>query len=88
MAGHVEWLTADVGILRLGGAYGEPYDWACVVQRGEHGTVTLHGLAGTMTRAHWRAGMRVLSAEGFTRLRFYRRDAKGEMRRHERTIRR
>lgn len=81
MGGHLEPLAA---VLRIGGAYGEPYTWAATVRYLSPSVVEIIGAIRAPSPSEWRAAVRVLRASGITRFSFDRRRATGvQTRRHQ-----
>ena len=70
--GHIERVCEHVGVLRLGGAYGEPFRFVAVLVFDAPETVTVKGLAGTLRPSEWRAAVEIGHAEGIRRFRFER----------------
>lgn len=68
--GHIE---PVVGILRIGGAYGEAYSWAVLVRYLSPTEVRLEAITRAPTRAEWRAVRRVLKEAGIEKFSFTRR---------------
>jgi hypothetical protein len=76
MVGHIE-RVRDGAVLRLGGALGEPYDWACYLRFVSPGEVELMGVVKELTRAKVRDLARVLADEGIEWVRFERKRKRG-----------
>lgn len=70
--GHIERLCEHTGILRVGGAYGEPWTGACVLRFVEPGEVMVEGVERAPTPTEWRQAIRVMRASGIVRIRFER----------------
>ena len=68
--GHIEPLSA---IIRLGGAYGDPFEWSAVLRYDEPDQVEVMAVCGVkLTRRHWLQVERVLYASGVRRMWFWR----------------
>ena len=69
MDGHLEPLTA---IMRIGGAYGEPYTWAATVRYLSPTSVEIVGAMRAPTPHEWRVMRAVLKATGIISVLFVR----------------
>lgn len=69
MGGHLEPLTA---VLRVGGAYGEPYTWSATVRYLSPSSVEILGAMRSPTPSEWRAMRAILKADGVTTVLFVR----------------
>ena len=67
--GHLEPLTA---LLRIGGAYGEPYTWAATVRYLSPSSVEIVGAMRAPTPSEWRAMRVILKASGVASVLFVR----------------
>ena len=67
--GHLEPLSA---VLRIGGAYGEPYTYAVPIRYLSPTTVEVLGAVRAPTPSEWRAVQEVLRAAGVTHFRIAR----------------
>jgi hypothetical protein len=72
-AGHVEWLCEHCGIVRLGGAVGEPFFWAATFKRLPCGAVVVKGALKGLKRDQRRDFASVLRLAGIDEFRFERR---------------
>jgi hypothetical protein len=67
--GHIEPLSA---LLRLGGAYGDPWTWAAVLRYDSPFKVEVEGVDRAPSPSEWRAALKVLRAHGVTEVYFHR----------------
>lgn len=72
MHGHIERLCPHVGILRVGGAFGEPWVRACVLRYEDETTVMVEAVERAPSPSEWRAAMRVMRDAGIRTIRFER----------------
>lgn len=68
--GHIEPLAA---VLRVPGAYGEPYTWAATLRYDSPTSVEILGVTRAPTPSEWRAAVRTMRAYGIHKFRFTRR---------------
>lgn len=71
MDGHIEPMSA---LIRIGGAYGEPWTWAGVLRYDSPTSITVEGVERAPTLAEWKAAVRVVDAAGITDYRLLRSD--------------
>lgn len=87
---QLQWFPDGGGCLRVWdrdkAVYGEPYDWACAVERHSPTVVTLHGVTTPLTVSRDRAIRRCLLAGG-VRLVHYERRLHGRIRHVTRHLR-
>lgn len=69
MSGHIE---PTAGVMRIGGAYGEPWTWAAAVRYVSPFVVQLMAVERAPTLAERRAIREVAIAHGITEVRFCR----------------
>jgi len=74
MPGHIEPLC---GLLRVGGAYGEPWTWAAVLKYDGPASVVVSGVERPPTPSEWRAAVQIGKDAGITSFRFLRAEADG-----------
>jgi hypothetical protein len=77
MAGHIEYLCEHAAILRVGGAYGEPWTWAAVLRFDSPTAVTLEAVERAPTAEERRQALEVGRAAGILTYRFIRYGARG-----------
>ena len=82
--GHIERLCDHAGILRVGGALGEPWTWACVLHYQSPESVIVKAVSVAPSLREGRDAIEIAKASGIVNFRFYRhRDNHVEM--HEGT---
>lgn len=69
MDGHLEPLTA---LIRIGGAYGQPYTWAATVRYLSPSSVEIVGAMRAPTPHEWRAMRHILKLAGVASVLFVR----------------
>lgn len=74
--GHLE---PVVSIVRMGGAYGEPCYWACMLRHLSPGSVIVEGAPHSLKPSQRRDFARLLRASGITQFRFVRRKRGGKV---------
>lgn len=78
-AGHIEPLSA---VVRVGGAYGQPFTWAAALRYLDPQTVEIVAATRAPTPSEWRELRQVLTSSGITRAVFTR-VKNGEKTQHE-----
>ena len=73
--GHIERICQHAGILRVGGAFGEPWSAACVLRFDSADQVTVEAVERAPSPGEWRAALEVMRAAGIRTVTFQRRRA-------------